>query len=42
MTTMLRFKLQRPTWLFKAAKLNPERLLALKPGKIMIRIYLKP
>ena len=27
MTTMLRFKLQRPTWLFKAAKLNPERLL---------------
>jgi len=27
MTPMLRFKLQRPTWLFKAAKLNPERLL---------------
>ena len=27
MTTMLRFKLQRPTWLFKADKLNPERLL---------------
>ena len=27
MTTMLRFKLQRPTWLFKVDKLNPERLL---------------
>jgi len=27
MTPMLRFKLQRPTWLFKATKLNPERLL---------------